>query len=366
MESLNAFRAAVQDGRGDYTLVDPAGNPTEDILAAQAVRVGTPSQEYDLASPTAFVSKTIDPPQLDLRTVIYCWRCKDLSVAEYFSECDAKSIPNLKFLERTDLIDWLEGSSSTSDYIETSAAALDASLMDVDAGEEQEPIVGRGTLSDHNTALHGVRPVDFHSAVALSQSIFGKGAISGVPAPGAADAGEGGSGAGSSLPALKPSKGKDPIILLSPSPSSLLNMANVQAFLEKGEFVATLKSSSTPNLLRITRKSNTIGPKVRFVVVDSTENFKPEYWDRVVAVFVTGQPWQLRQYKWHDAKSLFQHVLGFGLEFKNDPIPETLKQWNVKVETLERNTRFRDREVVERIWERIEMYMVSRGWPTGT
>lgn len=143
-------------------------------------------------------------------------------------------------------------------------------------------------------------------------------------------------------------------------------MANVQSFLEEGKFVPALKSSSTPNLLRITRKSSTIGSRVRFVVVDSVDNFKPEYWDRVVAVFVTGQQWQLRQYKWTDAKTMFQHVLGFGLQFKNDVIPDTLKHWNVKMEVLERNNRFRDREVVERIWELIETYMVSRGWPLST
>lgn len=394
MESLTAFRAALKQGESNYELVDKSGNVVTDVAEAVTLRLpGAASsagmnQEpltFDLSAETAFLSEDMESKPVDLRTVVNCWQCKDLSVAEYISISDTKQIPNLKFLERTDLIEWLEGSNTSSEFIRpTSASAQDLSIMDVDPSNEIEVIKGRGTLSDHNTCLHGVRTVDFQSVIAISQSVFGtnpesaqytgskqsgasQGQYHGVPGSTASQnslSKAAMSSSKSSLPLLKPVKGKDPIILLSPSPSSLLNMANVQSFLERGEFVNTLKSPSTPNLLRITRKSNVIGSKVRFVVVDSVENFKPEYWNRVVAVFVTGQPWQLRQYKWNDAKSLFHNVLGFGLEFKNDPVPETLKQWNVKIETLERNERFRDREVVERVWERIETYMVSRGWPT--
>ena len=374
--SLNALKQAVQNGKSDFQTLDKSNGSAVDISTAEILRINASGEEFNLKEPTTFKSSVLG--YLDLRTVLNCWECRELSVADYLSKSDDRGISNLKFLERTDLIDWLQGSSTHSEYIEgVEERTGDVEMPDL-SGDLGEAIVGRGTLCDHNSSLHGVRASDFTSVVQIAQAsvkqngnLADTATLSGFSSssskPGSSIKTDRPSTArNDALVPLKPAKGKDPIILLSPSPSSLLNMANVQSFLEEGKFVPALKSSSTPNLLRITRKSSTIGSRVRFVVVDSVDNFKPEYWDRVVAVFVTGQQWQLRQYKWTDAKTMFQHVLGFGLQFKNDVIPDTLKHWNVKMEVLERNNRFRDREVVERIWELIETYMVSRGWPLST
>jgi parafibromin len=180
------------------------------------------------------------------------------------------------------------------------------------------------------------------------------------------------------------SKRSDPIILLSPSASSLLRMSNIKTFLDTGLFVppdhATLSTQTTANLLHITRTMPSLGEKpFRFILVDSPEHFKPDYWSRVVAVFTTGQVWQFRGYKWREPQELFGHVLGVYVGEKGLPIPPEVKGWGSSVKSfavdrwderahgasVEQETRmsrrWRDRETVEEVWRSIEGYMRGRG-----
>lgn len=103
---------------------------------------------------------------------------------------------------------------------------------------------------------------------------------------------------------------------------------------------------------------------MRFIVVDSPEKFKPDYWDRVVAVFTTGQAWQFRGYKWSNPVELFREVRGFYIGWEGEKVPDVVKGWGAGVRCLsvERARRFRDREVCEVIWEGIETSMKAKGW----
>jgi hypothetical protein len=72
-------------------------------------------------------------------------------------------------------------------------------------------------------------------------------------------------------------------------------MHNVKAFLEEGKFIPPSIAAKEagggrgPELLHISHKSNRFGGRaVRYVVVEGTEKFKPDYWERVVCVFTTG------------------------------------------------------------------------------
>lgn len=111
----------------------------------------------------------------------------------------------------------------------------------------------------------------------------------------------------------------------------------------------------------------------RFVVVDSTANFKPEYWQRLVAVFTTGQTWQFKTYKWSSPPELFKHATGIYVGWRGEDIPREVKGWGrgVRSFAVERwdekggaqgAGRWRDREVVEGIWTAIEEGMRQRGW----
>jgi parafibromin len=174
-----------------------------------------------------------------------------------------------------------------------------------------------------------------------------------------------------------PARRPDPIILLSPSASSLLRMSNIKSFLESGIYIppesSTSTSSSSASILHISRLLPSIDTThpIRFIIVDTPEQFKPEYWSRVVAVFTTGQIWQFKSYKWQTPQELFRHTLGVYLGWRGDVLPETVKGWGRGVLSTQvdkwsagagQASRWRDREVVEGIWKSIEENMRNKGW----
>ncbi|KAG0687426.1 accessory factor associated with RNA polymerase II [Pichia californica] len=172
---------------------------------------------------------------------------------------------------------------------------------------------------------------------------------------------------------------RDPIIILSPSAISMLTMNNVKSFLENGKFIDvhnkevsentntntnTTTTNSNSNMIQIVRQSKKFNRKIKFVVVNNVEKFfiKPEYWDRVVAVFTTGQEWQFKNYKINKPNLLFQKVKGFYINYNGDSIPLNIKNWNVQIISLDRNQRFKDRQISELLWESIERFMASKGF----
>lgn len=169
----------------------------------------------------------------------------------------------------------------------------------------------------------------------------------------------------------------DPIILLSPSASSLLRISNIRAFLEEGNYVppdsSSSSSSSSATMLNVQRIIPSLDPvrPTRFIIVDTPEQFRPEYWSRVVAVFTTGQAWQFKSYKWQQPQELFKHSPGIYVGWRGDTLPGPIKAWGRGVMSTQvdkwvpsqpSSSRWRDREVVESIWKAIEVGMMSKGW----
>lgn len=154
-------------------------------------------------------------------------------------------------------------------------------------------------------------------------------------------------------------------------------MTNIKSFLESGIYVPAESSSSTSSssasMLQISRLLPSIDAArpMRFIIVDTPEQFKPEYWSRVVAVFTTGQVWQFKSYKWQTPIELFKHTLGVYVGWRGDNLPETVRGWGRGVLSTQvdkwspaagNSARWRDREVVEGIWKAIEDNMRSKGW----
>ena len=117
----------------------------------------------------------------------------------------------------------------------------------------------------------------------------------------------------------------------------------------------------------------TIDPNrpLRFILVEGSEQFKPEYWNRVVGVFTTGQTWQFKNYKWSDPGELFKHTLGIYIGWRGDQAPDNVQGWGHRVLSTGVDrwrgdghdaSRFRDKEVVEQIWKSIELNMRNKGW----
>jgi parafibromin len=151
-------------------------------------------------------------------------------------------------------------------------------------------------------------------------------------------------------------------------------MSNIKSFLESGTYIpadsSASTSSSSASILHITRLLPSIDQTrpIRFIIVDTPEQFKPEYWSRVVAVFTTGQQWQFKSYKWQQPTELFRHTLGVYVGWRGDVLPDTVKGWGRGVLSTQVDkynpgaSRWRDREVVEGIWKAVEENMRQKGW----
>ncbi|KAI9804498.1 MAG: hypothetical protein M1825_001397 [Sarcosagium campestre] len=399
------------------TRSEDAGTSTDvDLSLATATHLhfSEPShRSFALDVPTRFV--TGDKP-VDLRSIFFAWQKKDVVITDYIASATrlneelsapgaaGGSIQTLRYVESLDLITWLEGSDD-SEYIKplnsdaTTAQALDSAkvasgaaggIATVPSGthggrpdRHMDPRLvsiykAERKMLDRNSFLRGIKPTDF-SHVRKSAELFNRSKHrSGHPLNSSTHI--------SSNPSLisLPKKGgrrPDPIILLSPSASSLLRMSNVKSFLGEGKYIppdsSLAGSSSSANLLHISRLLPSIDPTrpIRFILVDTPEQFKPDYWNRVVAVFTTGQTWQFKSYRWQHAPDLFRQALGIYIGWKGEEVPSTVKgwgrgvmrtaveKWNNNIASSARaDLRWRDTEVVESIWGQIEEAMRSRGW----
>ncbi|KAK6085657.1 Cdc73 family RNA pol II accessory factor [Seiridium cupressi] len=381
------------------TASDDASSPEVDLSKATHLTFTTPSRiSLPITIPTRFVAN--DTP-VDLRSIYFLWLKREVPIPEYnaaVSQLDDELVDGKvhkpAYFERVELIAWLEGSSEESEYIkplvgDKDGAASNAAAALASKGAAAPAIggtvgkSGKGSLDprlaviynserkmgDRNSCLRGIKPTDFSHVRKLAAPFMSKKpsqSTTHIPAS-------------TSLTHNQKQRRPDPIILLSPSASSLLRMTNAKSFLEGGKFVpadSPLASAEGSTMLHINRTLPGIDPNrpFRFILVESPEKFKPEYWNRVVAVFTTGQQWQFKSYQWTIPNELFKHIPGIYVGWRSDKVPESVQSWGHRVTALgvERwkdvgpsavdQSRWRDREVMEQIWRVIESNMRSKGW----
>ncbi|KAK3502681.1 RNA pol II accessory factor, Cdc73 family-domain-containing protein [Neurospora crassa] len=372
------------DTSSDSSTEVPLSQATH-LLFTHPARVAIP-----IDAPTRFVS---NGSPVDLRSIYFAWLNHEVAIPEYNASATklneelggAGAVHKFAFVERLELIAWLEGGSEESEYIkplagETGGASATGGASTA-AASKAAPTVsarsGRGTLDprlaqiyngerrmgDRNSVLRGIKPTDFSHVRKLAQAFMSK-----KPGPTAI----------TNNPALainqKPARRPDPIILLSPSASSLLRMSNIRDFLENGRYTLPDHNASI-SVLHVSRMMKDIDPNrpMRFILVEGPEQFKPEYWNRVVAVFTTGQAWQFKNYRWSQPTDLFRHVLGIYVGWRGEQPPESVRSFGHRVLATSvdkvrdpaaagAENRWRDREVVESIWKAIEGNMRSKGW----
>jgi parafibromin len=353
-----------------------------------------------IETPTRFVSN--DTP-VDLRSIYFAWLNREVAIPEYNSfasklnqDLDGKAqVHKFAYIEKLDLITWLEGASEESECIKPLAGDKDGSASTAAAALASKgaaaPAIGstvgrsgKGTLDprlasiynserkmgDRNSVLRGIKPTDFSHVRKFAALFMTKKPLhpsSNIPNT-------------TAIASHQKQKRPDPIILLSPSASSLLRMSNIKSFLESAQYVppnsVAATSSTTANMLHINRivKDIDANRPMRFILVEGSEQFKPEYWNRVVAVFTTGQTWQFKNYKWSNPNELFRHIPGIYVGWRGEQPPESVRAWGHRVMNVPVDrwkppgtvtvdaARWRDREAVESIWKTIENNMRSKGW----
>lgn len=188
-----------------------ADNLTDDLAKANHLYFTHPiPHTLSLNTLTRFVSTANNDAQVDLRSIFFAWQKKDVAIPEYIASAqevnealkqkkeqeggNEEQVLNLVFVERLDLITWLEGASDDSEYIKplegAAAAAAAAAAADITAPvvaadaataavpkaavtaaavpgarptkvidpQLQEIYNGERKLGDRNTVLRGIKP----------------------------------------------------------------------------------------------------------------------------------------------------------------------------------------------------------------
>jgi hypothetical protein len=116
-----------------------------------------------------------------------------------------------------------------------------------------------------------------------------------------------------------------PIIIVPAALTSILTLYNVKSFLSNGEYIDTQtlrkqqheKKPTHVVITPYTKNTNNASQSTtmeQYEVIDNATHLRPADWERVVAVFALGQPWQFRDWLWHEAVTLFHngmHLFSF-------------------------------------------------------
>ncbi|SCV04783.1 LANO_0G12332g1_1 [Lachancea nothofagi CBS 11611] len=369
MSSLEQLRDQLVK-KEPITLLNAENEDTNDILDANQVLLGTKDQnngQLNLDKETEF---QVDGASIPLRVVLHCWQHKDSSAADYLADCQIKNLTNISFLQRMDLISWLSGESEHSKFINNEEKLLAAKVAENLSGESavgvaedpllQEALAHERVLLDHNSSLRGSKPTNFgylikEAELKLVHSLKGS-----------SKSRKAGDRGGVSKPDTdkRSVAKKDPIILISSAASSIFTVSNIKQFLEDSKYVHPRDlPGSQSDVTTVTKKLDRFAKPIKFLIANNTRLFtKPEYWDRVVAVFTTGHAWQFNNYQWSDPSELFQKCKGYYFYFAGDVVPKHVEQWNVQRVELDKNKRFRDVEVLRYFWNTIEKELAGRGY----
>ncbi|GEQ67688.1 hypothetical protein JCM33374_g1353 [Metschnikowia sp. JCM 33374] len=362
MDAITSLRQAIIAHHPiDLKVVGDTEQDATSIQDATHVRIGSgaSSKLFSLDEKTHFYN---EDEQQTLRPVVFCWNHEKSSIVDYKTACLEHHVADFKFLVKAELTTWLSGRSdsckfikntdsskrSSTDNSETSGSASNKRKSD----DPQMARIAEYELDslDHNAALRGTKNILLKNLISDAKR-FTTQLKRSKPSK-------------TNIPGATVSK-KQPIIIVSPATTALLSLSNIKEFLEEGRFVEPTLKRSENNVVTISRPSDRFVPAAQSImVVDNVDLFtKPEYWDRVIAIFTTGQTWQFAKFKYSRPEILFQHYHGFYMGYQGDIVPKQIKDWNVSVIAVDRGEkRFRDKMIVRDLWSQLDKTLAAKNY----
>jgi len=154
-----------------------------------------------------------------------------------------------------------------------------------------------------------------------------------------------------------------PIIIVPNGFTSPFTLLNAYDFLQNSTYNLPSEKKNIGNKGNVTierKKKN--GQVAHYQVVDSTIRFSPKDWDRVVAVFVFGQTWQFKGWKWETPVDLFSHIPGFFLHLEEEKLPEIVKSWDVKILNISKSKtkKHLSQTAVLEFWDSVEYFCSTK------
>lgn len=152
------------------------------------------------------------------------------------------------------------------------------------------------------------------------------------------------------------SKG-NPIIIIPATISSPINRNNAYAFFQNSTFemVDPSKSLEKSRKIEIERKKND-GTIEKYEIIDNLLMMEKNDWERVVAIFVTGKDWELKKIPYKNPAEIFHKIRGYFVKIDDNKLPDTIKNWNVKVLTISSHKRYHDSSVLYEFWSDMDEF----------
>ncbi|CAK9438682.1 uncharacterized protein LODBEIA_P29060 [Lodderomyces beijingensis] len=361
LESLKALRSATT-GNEPIVFFKEDGEKTEQIQDAVDVQFGKDTTKFKLGSITNFIN---EDKQQDLKSVVFCWLQEGEPNVDYKAKAAELGIASFKYLNRNELSTWLNGSTDTCTFIEglesdeknKSAKAGNESIAEISRKRKlEDPQLDRikqfeRESIDHNAALRGSKNIDFGYLISDAKKFMRDLKRS-----------------DKKTKAVQKSTGpkKQPIIIVSPATTALLSLSNIKTFFEEGHYTEPVPTNRPKSGVVILnhRSDNLVSAAQKIMVVDNTDLFtSPEYWNRVIAVFTTGQTWQFAKYTPSQPEALFQKYAGFYVGYQGESTPPQIRDWNVREIKVDRgDKRFKDKVIVKDFWLEIDKILVSKGY----
>ena len=248
--------------------------------------------------------------------VVHCWQHKDSSAADYLADCQAKGLTNVPFLQRLEINGWLSGENKSTRPEQSSDTTEKPVEISETAATINDPVLEEAlaqekVLLDYNSSLRGSKPTNFGYLIKEAELKLVHSLKSSRRRNKTGDHG----GVSKSDADRKTAAKKDPIILIPSAASSIFTTSNIKKFLEDSVYVHPRDVAGPhPDVITVVKKLDRFAKPVKFLIANNTRLFtKPEYWDRVVAVFTTGHAWQFNNYQWSNPSELFQRCKGYYL-----------------------------------------------------
>ncbi|KAI7865733.1 RNA pol II accessory factor, Cdc73 family-domain-containing protein [Spinellus fusiger] len=372
----------------DYTrnnksviLLDATGQVVTSVADATTVQFGDHS--FLRQVPTHFKKSVHGDDTYTLDTLIYLVQNAQLDNSAYIKEGRLRNIEHVSIIDKKKILDYLTGRLESLPNVEESKTEKRALTETAEANAhkkvrvmDDEEFVRKVAARERecttrSSILKGKK--NFDHVVTLAQTlILGKEVPHANPAasvkPGARS-----STASSltkiSLPAKVSgtharnaklsSKDKIPIIIVPAAPTAKFTLFNIKQFLEDQVYIDSqeLRESGIKKPERVTverKKAN--GQVVPYYVVDSVTGFKQSDWDRVSCVFVTGQQWQFKGWKWERPVELFNQVKGIYPKWNTDKTVGAAASWAVADLNIHRHKRHMDKAAVSQFWDMMDNY----------
>lgn len=148
------------------------------------------------------------------------------------------------------------------------------------------------------------------------------------------------------------------IILVHRSVEQVLNNSNLANFLEYSRYTDPTENPDIKTTIKHYHSSS--GKEMEFDIISDIHQLDTDDWKYVVAIFLIGKKWQLKDFVLRDGKKsndpsrIFNDYLGVFVHFEPSNKKFDADNWNVKRFGLDKSKDYKIDNIVSSIWEEIE------------